>query len=340
MLPRLDTESIRTNADLVAIAGGDVSLTEHTGYHSGPCPFCREGEDRFKVFDNDDGQYFYCRKCGRRGDAIQYLMMRDNLDFVGAAKRLNAAELPESPRKSRENGSQRPLDGENWQKWQYRADLMATDALKALANGLSDEIQGARRWLHDRGIGQQEIITLGLGYNDQWREVIPGYKLPPGITIPRWCADDVRMTAINVYLNREARQLTGQRRMYLKGSRPKKCLFNEWRIDDDISTVIICEGELDAVLLSRFLPPVALAVAAGGAGTIPDDLSLLDGKQVILCLDNDEAGQEGRMRWLERLPAATVATVPAGNDITDYWKAGGDIAEWIGEHIGWEPMTA
>jgi primase-helicase-like zinc-binding protein len=56
-------------------------------YHS-PCPFCG-GTDRFISWpeQGNTGRY-WCRQCGKRGDAIQLLRDRDGCTFVEAKRRL------------------------------------------------------------------------------------------------------------------------------------------------------------------------------------------------------------------------------------------------------------
>jgi len=50
----------------------------------GPCPFCREGDDRFVVSPDkgrDGTGLFWCRRCNKGGDAITYLREVDGLSY-------------------------------------------------------------------------------------------------------------------------------------------------------------------------------------------------------------------------------------------------------------------
>lgn len=61
---------------------------------SAPCPRCG-GEDRcFIVADSKRnlGYRFHCRQCDFHGDAIDYLMAREHVDYAEAARRLGVAE--------------------------------------------------------------------------------------------------------------------------------------------------------------------------------------------------------------------------------------------------------
>ncbi len=51
------------------------------GEYAGVCPFCG-GEDRFHVWPAE-GRY-WCRKCEKKGDAIQYLRDKHGLSYQDA----------------------------------------------------------------------------------------------------------------------------------------------------------------------------------------------------------------------------------------------------------------
>ena len=328
-LAPFDTKAIRQTVDLAGLVSHDVELTEpeHGDRYYGPCPFCREGEDRFKVFKNTN--LFYCRRCGQKGDAIEYIMLRHGLGFVQATKWLQDTNNVKPAEISPKLQPTKPLEGEALQQWQESAAKLASRAARYLLYVENKEAMGARKWLESRGIGEAEIKDHMLGYNDKWREIVPGYKLPPGLTIPRF-NQDLEITAVNVYLDRAARKLTGERRMMAKGSQAKT-FFNGQSIPA-AKTVIITEGELDAVLLTRFLSPHALIapITTGGAETIPDDLTILNDKRVFLVLDNDQAGERGRGRWLAAVPHVTVVNVPEGSkDITEFHENTCMLLPWV-----------
>lgn len=324
----LDTQAIRDRVPILALASKHVTLTDSkAGYSYGACPICGEGDDRFKVWP--DSGMFYCRRCEKRGDVIQLQQEIRNLDFVTAVKSLAngytngmaapSAEAPGTPDFDRDAWRER-LDGDDFKPG------MIQKAITHLLDMESPEAQQARLWLERRGITTEAIGRWGLGYNDHWREIIPGYKLPPGILIPRYDAD-WQLQAVNVYLDKQARSLCDTRRMFVKGSHAKT-FMGEHRIATS-EMVVITEGELDCVLLDRFVSTHASVVTTGGADTIPDDLDVLEGKTIALCFDNDEAGGNGAKRWAARLPDAEIITSPKGNDVTDAYIGGFDLSKWL-----------
>ena len=335
MLPEFDTTALRKQHPLTAVVGQDVDLHLRKGGHEarGACPFCKDGRDRFAVFIDD--MTFNCRKCGLKGDVIQYVQERDHLSFVEAAHYLQGRKDVISPQNGmlapRPSVSE-PLSQELRQKWRNQLELFSAQGLYHLVMGKSEASKAAMAWLGERGVRKEQIESEGIGYNDKWRQIIPDHRLPPGLLIPRWSVDEMKVTAINIYLAREARETTGLKRMMVKGSQAKR-FWAEHRIPS-YDAVLITEGELDAVLMNRFLPSFATAISCGGSMTIPDDLSILDGKRVVLCLDNDAAGDMGREKWLDRLPDTTVANLPEDSkDITAAWQQGVDLTKWISEYF-------
>ena len=50
---------------------------------------------------------------------------------------------------------------------------------------------------------------------------------------------------------------------------------------------------------------------------------------MLVATDNDEEGERAAAYLLERTKRARRLRVPQGNDVTDFWKAGGDLREWL-----------
>lgn len=334
MLAQVNTQALRRDFSLlVATVGRDVELQEQAnGRYAGPCPFCGTGRDRFMLFP--DTGYYWCRQCHKRGDVLQYIQDKHQLDFVAAAKWLGQAHtadsLPALPAPAHQ------IDGAEWDAWREHLEPLVIRAAECLHDG--ETAAPARAWLEKRGVTRDTWGYCLLGYNDRWRTVMDGVKLPPGILLPRFHPADGVVTAVNCYLTKDAAATTGNRRMFVKGSRPKDAWFNELWLKD-ATTAILVEGELDAALLGRFLPSWAVALASGGCDTIPD-MTALAGKYAVILLDNDEGGQAAVHRWYEKLPASTVtqlAKVPGDyKDITDAWRGGYALGSWAKELMAYE----
>lgn len=89
------------------------------------------------------------------------------------------------------------------------------------------------------------------------------------------------------------------------------------------SMAVICEGELDALVLhSNGIPAVS---TTGGAGTFEETWIDIfkDVSSLYVVYDNDDAGKRGAMRVGKLLPSAKIVRLPAevgeGGDVTDYF---------------------
>lgn len=119
----------------------------------------------------------------------------------------------------------------------------------------------------------------------------------------------------------------------VKGVRPVPYRLPELMAADVNSDVIICEGEKDCDRLA--LLGFVTTTNSGGAGKWPPELSeLLRGRQVIMILDNDEAGERhgelvarslhgvARSVRVLRLPG-----LPPKGDVSDWLDQGGTVHE-------------
>jgi hypothetical protein len=108
-------------------------------------------------------------------------------------------------------------------------------------------------------------------------------------------------------------------------------------LTDETESIIICEGELDALITLQFGIP---AITRTGSASVwrSEWNKLFEGKTVYLCHDCDEAGQDGNRRVGRSLrrtaKSVNVVHLPYpitkknGKDLTDYWlDREGDAAE-------------
>jgi len=161
------------------------------------------------------------------------------------------------------------------------------------------------QWLNNRGIKQ---------------EVLEQYKVHCAdnhIVIP--VLDQSGKILFNKY-RKDPRVELGPKYKYDKGS--SSALYGIPSIANS-KRVIICEGELDClVLISNGYAAVS---STGGSGTfLREWVSLFTGKEVFICYDNDEAGFKGAYNVNHFIPWARIAWLPSkvgkGGDITDYFQ--------------------
>jgi len=96
--------------------------------------------------------------------------------------------------------------------------------------------------------------------------------------------------------------------------------------------LVIVEAELDALLLWQAVGDLVDVVALAGAGrTLPAQwlARLLPYTRIFAALDADKAGTLNATRLAALSARVTPARVPKGNDVTDYYQAGGDVRAWV-----------
>lgn len=151
-----------------------------------------------------------------------------------------------------------------------------------------------------RGLSEEVIRKFKIGYNEK----------TDSITMPVW--DD----ASNL-IGITERSVTGKR-FYIPKDMDKPVYLLNYIKQEGITTVAVCEGQIDALVSwSRGLPAVALL----GAGTTDKQIELLNRSGIrhfILMYDNDLAGQHGALRLKRGLAKDKMITeiiMPQGKDV-------------------------
>lgn len=86
MIEREKVEEIKRQTDIVAVVGQYVQLKKMGRNYRGLCPFHSEKNPSFYV--SPEKGIFYCFGCKKGGNAINFLMEYEKLDFPDAVKRL------------------------------------------------------------------------------------------------------------------------------------------------------------------------------------------------------------------------------------------------------------
>lgn len=286
-----------------------------------PCPLCG-GTDRF-VVKNDSA--WLCRVCSPRySDAIGLIMAVRRCDFL-TAKRIadngnsNKIELPAIQARPE-------IPTIDWQTVVGKAVNFCQKALLNEKNIIA--------YLSGRGIAQETATIAGLGYNKNWLSCSADGKcvyVPKGITIPRY---NHRGTLISVNTRMfwtqddvAEREKKGKKSpKYLGVENGGFCPYVVGRLTERTETVIIVEGEFDALLLSQFVPSGTVVITMGASTYMPSErfITALNRKQIILCMDNDDAGKMAEKKLKILFPLSTTLDIGSNKDATELWTAQGD----------------
>ncbi len=141
--------------DIVELIGQSVSLKRRGKDFVGLCPFHQEKTPSFHV--SPTKQFFHCYGCGVGGNAIDFVIRRDRVEFIDALRTLAVRANIELPRfgVSKEKSSER------------QTLLDANSAACAFFEKLlfHPEIgQAARSYLKERGFDAESMKRFQIGY--------------------------------------------------------------------------------------------------------------------------------------------------------------------------------
>ena len=139
------------------------------------------------------------------------------------------------------------------------------------------------RWIFDRGFDKQSM--------KKW---LCGITPANGLIIP---VKDIDFRTVG-WITRQEKQIP--KYLYSRGLKKSHILFGQPYIQD-CEYVCITEGPLDAMWLTQLGFPAVALLGMSMSEKQRDLVLTLPTKEVILCLDNDSAGQIGKKRAMELL---------------------------------------
>lgn len=315
-------DQIRERLDIVELIGQHVNLRKSGRNFKGLCPFHQEKTPSFVVFP--DNQTFHCFGCAAGGDAFNFVMQIDHVDFRGALEQLAArtgVELkPAGP----------PPAPEEIERDQRLLEINSR-AANWFAHVLWQTRQGeaGRTVLERRGVDRKTAERFQLGYApESWdalirhmgeRDVQVDELIAAGLAIEReggGCYDRFRDRLIFPISDKDGhvigfggRTLGDAQPKYL--NTPQTSLFDKGSnlyalhlAHDAIRRtrdVIVVEGYMDAIAAHQF--GFENAVASMGTALTGAQVRLVRRSvdRILLALDSDIAGQMATIRGLDVL---------------------------------------
>lgn len=300
------------------------------------------GNDRFVIKDD---AVWLCRHCSPRySDAIAFMMQYHKVNFLEACDMLNTPiETVNRPyvvpdrRAQQDNFSISDL---NEDKPILSNGDYIRDALRFVYQShdslMSPEGTKARQYLLNRGIDAAFFESVLLGYNHEDKRLKFGgvdVWLPRGVIIPHWQNDDVTdLWRVNI------RRPAGTPKYIQPAGCSAQGFYTVGFLRHD-TTVILCEGEFDALTLKTALRHrkdyrniTAIATgSAQGSRVLRNVAKLAVVGRVLIAFDADQAGEEAARWWLRALPSAR-RIMPNQHDIGDMHSAG-TLHKWIKQNI-------
>lgn len=202
--------------------------------------------------------------------------------------------------------------------------MHSKERLKSLmeaANRYADRIDEATlKYLEGRGISEKVAALYSLG---TVTEPIVGHEGHEGwLSIPY-------ITAMGHCVGFKFRRLDEGKPKYGSPLGQVSHLYNVGDITKRFARIVVCEGELDTVLVSGVLGMPAVG-CPGVAAWKPHYARLLNGYDTVYVAgdhdvkeDGSNPGAEFSRRVASEVMNATIVNLPAGMDITDYYLQNG-----------------
>lgn len=322
----------------------------HGGEYSSPCPFCKDGDDRFLIWpqrSNSNGEYqggrYSCRVCGKYGNAITFLCDFHGLGYKEACAQLRIAPKRHLGIERKRSGPKFSIAEEPSNTWKEKAfSFVNWCHEKLMKNSTALSHLTAQRGLNLETINRFKVgINPGEFGRDIFREretwgLLPDKKedgtskkfwLPKGIVIPTF---GIGGSVSKVKVRRTAWKEGDKLPKYVELSGSKSC--HSIYGDTSLDVGFVIESELDAILVQQFASDLVYCIALGGS-TKPLDIhtnELLKKTPIIFfCPDFDEAGALAWVRWKKMFPGIHRILTPDGKSAGDAYLAGVDLREWI-----------
>jgi DNA primase len=343
-VPRIKDESVervKAAIEILPLVEDTVRLRKLGSGYTGLCPFHQERTPSFNV--SPARGTFKCFGCGEGGDAIAFVMKRDNIDFVEAIELLArrfGVEL-EYEESSPEQDRKRARDD--------RLRALLERAAEFYGRVLWDSEIGApaREYLASRGLGEEVCRAFRIGYAPGGGQ-LTGRARQEGYSQEELLAVGLANRRGNDYFQRrivfpltdargrvrgfQARKLHEDDPMQAKYiNSPEGELFRKGDLLYGLDTArtpiakedraVIVEGNTDVLALRQagFAPVVASMGTALTEAQLRELQRLT--KRLFLCFDSDAAGQEATLRGMELAVgqgfSVRVVPLPQGTDPAD-----------------------
>ncbi|MCI8838861.1 MAG: DNA primase [Oscillospiraceae bacterium] len=324
-IPESFLDELNSRVNIVDVVSAYLPLNKKGANYWGLCPFHHEKTPSFSV--NESKQIFHCFGCGKGGGPVRFVMEMDSLPFPEAVRKLAQQAGLEVPDDS-------PGDGA-WREKRRRILELNKEAARFYRSMLSDPrgeavtayIRDKRRispkfsarfglgaapegWdslitaMKDKGYDKSDLIDAGLAVAGKSGGVYDKYR--NRLMLP---VIDVRGDVIGF----TSRVMDDSTPKYL--NTPETAIFKKRSILYGLNyakntrrpNFILVEGNIDVITLHQ--AGFDNTVATMGTALTEDHVRMLERytKELVLCYDNDAAGEDATQRSIALLKNSEVA---------------------------------
>ncbi|HCM1310763.1 TPA: DNA primase [Vibrio parahaemolyticus] len=326
-IPRSFIDDLLARLDIVDIIDARVKLKKKGKNYDACCPFHNEKTPSFSV--SQEKQFYHCFGCGAHGNAIDFMMEFERLEFVEAIEELASYLGLDVPREQRSGGGGQFNSGPQASSSEKRSlyDLMGSIAQFYRNQLKQPSSKVAIEYLKDRGLSGEIVQKFGIGYvADEWDLVrknfgqnkdnqdmlVTGGMLIENDKGNRY--DRFRGRIMFPIRDRRGRVIGFGGRVLGEGTpkylnSPETPIFHKGKelyglyevlqAHREPAQILVVEGYMDVVALAQY--GVDYSVASLGTSTTGDHIQMLfrQTNTVVCCYDGDRAGKEAAWRALE-----------------------------------------
>ncbi|WP_336794552.1 DNA primase [Pantoea anthophila] len=319
-IPRVFINDLLARTDIVDLIDARVKLKKQGKNFHACCPFHNEKTPSFTV--NGEKQFYHCFGCGAHGNAIDFLMNFDRLEFVESIEELATAHGLDVPYEAGSGPSQ-------MERHQRQSLYQLMESLNGFYQQSLQQssAQPARDYLDRRGLSAEIIDHFAIGYAPAgWDNVLKRFgrqsedreslmeagmlvSNDKGRTYDRFRdrvmfpIRDKRGRVIGfggrVLSNETPKYLNSPETPIFHKGRQLYGLYEAVKNHPEPARLLVVEGYMDVVALAQY--GIDYAVASLGTSTTAEHIQLLfrSTDTVICCYDGDRAGREAAWRALE-----------------------------------------
>lgn len=319
-IPRVFINDLLARTDIIDLIDARVKLKKQGKNWHACCPFHNEKSPSFTV--NGEKQFYHCFGCGAHGNAIDFLMNYDKLEFVETVEELAAMHNLEVPYEAGNGPSQ-------IERHQRQSLYQLMDGLNAFYQQSLTQpaAEPARQYLERRGLSSDVIARFAIGYAPPgWDNVLKRFGanqenrqslIDAGmlVTNDQGRSYDRFRERVMFPIRDKRGRVMGFGGRVLGNDTPKYLnspetdifhkgrqlygLYEAQQDNDEPQRLLVVEGYMDVVALAQY--GINYAVASLGTSTTADHIQMLFRvtKNVICCYDGDRAGRDAAWRALE-----------------------------------------
>ncbi|MFP8411822.1 DNA primase [Serratia marcescens] len=319
-IPRVFINDLLARTDIVDLIDARVKLKKQGKNYHACCPFHHEKTPSFTV--NGEKQFYHCFGCGAHGNAVDFLMNYDRLEFVETIEELATMHGLEVPYEAGTGPTQ-------IERHQRQSLYQLMEQLSAFYQQSLQQSSGApaRNYLQQRGLSDDVIRHFAIGFAPAgWDNALKRFGRDAD---SRRALNDAGMLVTNDqgrsydrFRERVMFPIRDKRgRVIAFGGRvlgdgmpkylnsPETEVFHKGRQlyglyeaqqnHPNLQRLLVVEGYMDVVALAQF--GIDYAVASLGTSTTAEHIQLLfrATDNVVCCYDGDRAGREAAWRALE-----------------------------------------